>query len=500
MPFALAEVTLLALAVAWDVRTIAIAAAILIVLAIVFALVIRSAVRRKLPPQLPSKEARLEQRPEAPIGEALPPVEVALPAERLARRDRARDDVTAAEAALAAAEARAAADPRARADVERRGPEVADAQRRLDYETRKVAESEEKARREAQALALARREQAAREAREAEETRERAAQQAQRAKLAEAEAGRTLAEGLAKTRGGFVARLNALLGTGKALDEHALGELEEILFSADVGVHTATHLLESVRERLARRELADLSKVKAALREEIERILSLGTGGPASEAGHGGLPDLPPTVAPPQVVMVVGVNGTGKTTTVGKLAARLRQAGRKVILGAGDTFRAAAGEQLDVWADRAQVPIVRGKDGSDPGAVLFDTVARAKVEQIDAALCDTAGRLHTKAGLMDELKRIKRTLEKAHAGSPHEILLVVDATTGQNAIAQARQFHEALGVTGFVLTKLDGTAKGGVIIGICDELKIPVRYVGIGEKVADLKPFDPHEFVEALFS
>src|SRR5213076_3346783 len=204
------------------------------------------------------------------------------------------------------------------------------------------------------------------------------------------------------------------------------------------------------RERLARRELTDPSKVKAALREEIERILSLGTGGPASEAGHGGLPDLPPGAAPPQVVMVVGVNGTGKTTTVGKLAAKLKIAGKSVLLGAGDTFRAGAGEQLDVWADRAQVPIVRGKDQSDPGAVLFDAVTRARNEKIDVVLCDTAGRLHTKTSLMDELKGVKRTLGKAHAGAPHEVLLVVDATTGQNAIQQARQFHDALGVTGFV--------------------------------------------------
>jgi len=493
VPVALAVST--PIAVALDYRTLAIAVAILVVLALVVAFLVRARVERKKPPELPSREAR----PEARL-EELPPVEVALPAERLARRDRARDDVAAAEAALAAAEAKASEGPQARADVERRRRDLSDAQRRLDYETRKVAEAEEKARREAQAQALARREQADREAREAEEVSARAEQEAQRAKLAEAEAGRTLAEGLAKTRGGFVARLNALVGTGKALDESTLGELEEILYSADVGVHTATHLLESVRERLARRELADLSKVKAALREEIERILSLGTGGPASEAGHGGLPDLPGSVAPPQVVMVVGVNGTGKTTTIGKLASRIKQTGKSVILGAGDTFRAAAGEQLDVWADRAHVPIVRGKDGSDPGAVLFDAVARGKVEQLDVVLCDTAGRLHTKAGLMDELKRIKRTLEKAHGGAPHEILLVVDATTGQNAIAQARQFHDALGVTGFVLTKLDGTAKGGVIIGICDELKIPVRYVGIGEKISDLKPFDPHEFVEALFS
>ena len=493
MPIALAISTLLA--VAFDFRALGIAVAVLVALAIVVAFVIRARVRRRAPPELPSREAR----PEARLEEAAP-VEVVLPAERLARRDRARDDVAAAQAAVAAAEAKAAEGPQARADLERRRRNLADAQRRLDYETRKVAEAEEKARREAQAQAALRREQAEREGREAEEARARAAQEAQRAKLAEAEAGRTLAEGLAKTRSGFVARLNALLGTGKDLDEGTLAELEEILFSADVGVHTATHLLGSVRERLARRELNDLSKVKAALREEIERILSLGTGGPASQAGHGGLPDPPASAAAPQVVMVVGVNGTGKTTTVGKLAFLLEQAGRSVLLGAGDTFRAAAGEQLDVWADRARVPIVRGKDGSDPGAVLFDAVARAKVEQIDVVLCDTAGRLHTKAGLMDELKRIERTLEKAHGGAPHEVLLVVDATTGQNAIAQARQFHEALGVTGFVLTKLDGTAKGGVIIGICDELKIPVRYVGIGEKVSDLKPFDPHEFVEALFS
>jgi fused signal recognition particle receptor len=291
-----------------------------------------------------------------------------------------------------------------------------------------------------------------------------------------------------------MARLNAFVGGAGELDDAALGELEEILFSADVGVRTATALLEAVRERLKRKELGDLSKVKAALREEIERILSLGAA--PGQARHGGLPDAPP----PQVVMVVGVNGTGKTTTIGKLAAKLKASGKSVLLGAGDTFRAAAGEQLDVWADRAQVPMVRGKDGSDPGAVLFDAVTRARKEKLDVVLCDTAGRLHTKSNLMDELKRIKRTLEKAHAGAPQEVLLVVDATTGQNAIQQARQFHDALGITGFVLTKLDGTAKGGVIIGICDELKIPVRYVGVGEKVADLKAFDPHEFVEALFA
>jgi fused signal recognition particle receptor len=378
--------------------------------------------------------------------------------------------------------------------VQRYEREIADLQRKLDYEHRKTEEATEKARKLAEAVAREEAEARARAEEQARAEETRRAEEAARQKFVEQETGRTLSEGLARTRGGFMARLNALLGASRELDEAALGELEEILFSADVGVRTATALLESVRERLKRKELSDLSKVKAALREEIERILSLGAA--HGQAGHGGLPDAPP----PQVVMVVGVNGTGKTTTIGKLAAKLKGAGKSVLLGAGDTFRAAAGEQLDVWAERAQVPMVRGKDGSDPGAVLFDAVTRARNEKIDVVLCDTAGRLHTKANLMEELKRIRRTLEKAHAGAPHEVLLVVDATTGQNAIQQARQFHDALGVTGFVLTKLDGTAKGGVIIGICDELKIPVRYVGVGEKVADLKPFDPHEFVEALFA
>jgi fused signal recognition particle receptor len=481
------------LALAFDTQTILIAVALLVLAALLVALFARAAVRRKEkkpPSELPAR--KLEQRVEAP-----PPPAVSLPPERLAREQRAQADLEAAQRALAQAETRLALDPAARTEVERRRREVSDAQRKLEYERRKVSEAEEKARRDAEAAARAQAEAAARAAEEARLAAERAAQEEARRKLAEAEAGRTLAEGLAKTRGGFMARLNALVGAAKELDETTLSELEEILFSADVGVRTATRLLESVRERLKRRELSDVSRVKATLREEIERILSLGVS--SGESGHGGLPDLRAGVPPPQVVMVVGVNGTGKTTTIGKLAARLRQAGKSVILGAGDTFRAAAGEQLDAWADRAHVPIVRGKDGSDPGAVLFDAVSRAKTEGAQVVLCDTAGRLHTKANLMDELKRLRRTLEKAQPGAPHEVLLVVDATTGQNAIAQARQFHEALGVSGFVLTKLDGTAKGGVIIGICDELKIPVRYVGVGEKLADLKPFDAHEFVEALF-
>jgi fused signal recognition particle receptor len=451
-----------------------------------------SARKKAAPKELPT--AAPKEKPELPKIEVAP---VAPPAERLVRESKAREELQSLEESLAAAREALEKDPQssaAQAEVKRYERETADARRKLDYEHRKTAEAQEKAQRIAESAA---REEAearlhAEEAARAEEAKRQEAEARQRA--AAAEAGRTLAEGLAKTRGGFMARLNALIGAGRELDEAALGELEEILFSADVGVRTATSLLESVRERLKRKELGDLSKVKAALREEIERILSTAAG------PHGGLPDLPQSSAPPQVVMVVGVNGTGKTTTIGKLAAGLKRSNKSVILGAGDTFRAAAGEQLDVWADRAQVPIVRGKDGGDPGAVLFDAVARGKAEKTDVVLCDTAGRLHTKASLMDELVRVKRTLSRAQAGAPHEVLLVVDATTGQNAIQQARLFHEALGVTGFVLTKLDGTAKGGVIIGICDELKIPVRYVGIGEKVVDLKPFDAHEFVQALFA
>jgi fused signal recognition particle receptor len=472
----------------------ALIAAALVAAVIAFAVLSRKGKRKPAPPP--------EQLPPAATLEKLelPKIEVpavAAPEARVAREQKARAGLEALEESLRAAREALAKDPQsaaAQAEAKRYERDAADARRKLDYEQRKTTEAQEKAQRSAEAAA---REEA--EARQRQDEAERAQEQKRaemeaRRKAAQAESGRTLAEGLAKTRGGFMARLNALLGTGKDLDEAALGELEEILFSADVGVRTATALLESVRERLKRKELGDLGKVKAALREEIERILSQTSG------AHGGLPELAAGVAAPQVVMVVGVNGVGKTTTIGKLAAKLKDSGKSVIMGAGDTFRAAAGEQLDVWAERAQVPIVRGKDQSDPGAVLFDAVARGKNEKLDVVLCDTAGRLHTKTNLMEELVRVKRTLSRAHAGAPQEVLLVVDATNGQNAIQQAKMFHESLGVTGFVLTKLDGTAKGGVIIGICDELKIPVRYIGVGEKVADLKPFDPHEFVAALFA
>jgi fused signal recognition particle receptor len=369
--------------------------------------------------------------------------------------------------------------------------EAEDARKREAYRAKKEAERlerERKAREREEAEARARAEAEERAHLEAEARR---SAEAEARRKAEAEAGRTLAAGLEKTRSGFMARLNALFSGGKLVDDAVLADLEEVLFTADIGVRTATRLLEAARERVRRKELSDPDRLKAVLREEIAEILAL----------DGAVKGAPIEIgaARPWVVMVVGVNGSGKTTTVGKLASKLRLAGHSVLLGAGDTFRAAAGEQLEIWAERVGAPIVRAKEGADPAAVCFEAAQRGVQTGADVVLCDTAGRLHTKTPLMEELKKVKRVLGKAAEGAPHEVLLVLDATNGQNAIAQARQFHEALGVTGIALTKLDGTAKGGVIIGICDELAIPVRWVGVGETVADLRPFSPREFVEALF-
>jgi fused signal recognition particle receptor len=376
--------------------------------------------------------------------------------------------------------------------------EERDARRKEAYRRKKEEERQERERRrlEKEEEAERAREEEARRAREAEEARRREEEERQR--RVEAEAGRTLAAGLEKTRGGFMSRLNALFTGGRPVDERVLAELEEVLFTADIGVRTATRLLEGARERVARKELSDPARLRAVLREDVERILAVNAGA-GGAAGPGAAAGLTVGAQRPFVVMVVGVNGSGKTTTVGKLAAQVKGGGHSVLLGAGDTFRAAAGEQLEIWADRVGAPIVRGKEGGDPASVCFEAVKKAADERIDVVLCDTAGRLHTKTPLMEELKKVKRVMAKAAEGAPHEVLLVLDATNGQNAIAQARQFHESLGVTGIVLTKLDGTAKGGVVIGICDELKLPVRYVGVGEKVPDLRPFSPHEFVEALF-
>ncbi|HVY40276.1 MAG TPA: signal recognition particle-docking protein FtsY [Polyangia bacterium] len=297
-----------------------------------------------------------------------------------------------------------------------------------------------------------------------------------------------LAPGLARTRSGFVARLGAVFTGRKQIDPAVVDEIEKVLLTADIGVKTSQKLLEEIRSSLSRSELKDPDAVWAFLRQRSTEMLSL----PAPEVDFGS--------AKPFVLLVIGVNGSGKTTTIGKLAARLAGQGKKVLMAAGDTFRAAAAEQLEVWAGRTGAAIVRGKEGADPSSVIFDGIKRAATEGFDVAIADTAGRLHTKTDLMQELQKVRRVLGKATPGAPHETWLVIDSTSGQNAIAQAQIFTEAMAVSGIVLTKLDGTAKGGVILGIADQLKIPVRYVGIGESVEDLRPFDPTEFVEALFA
>jgi fused signal recognition particle receptor len=295
-----------------------------------------------------------------------------------------------------------------------------------------------------------------------------------------------LKKGLASTRGGFIARLAKMLSRKQAIDPALIDQMEEVLLSADLGPKTTQKVLDRLRERMARNELANEDQVWDALRQEALSILGSGGGGIR-------------LTKKPLVVLVVGVNGVGKTTTIGKLASRYKQDGKKVVLAAGDTFRAAAVLQLDVWGRRVGCPVVKGKDSADPGSVIFDAIKRAQADGADVVLADTAGRLHTKVPLMDELKKLGRTVEKALDRPADEVLLVLDATNGQNAIQQAQTFKEALGVTGIVLTKLDGTAKGGVVLGIVDEHGLPVRYVGIGERVEDLREFDAASFVQALF-
>jgi fused signal recognition particle receptor len=295
-----------------------------------------------------------------------------------------------------------------------------------------------------------------------------------------------LRKGLALARGGFIAKLSALFQGKKEIDPAILEQVEEVMLSSDVGPKTTHAILERLRESLAKNELRDSDAVWEALRAEALRILSIG-GGAIRTSGK------------PTVVLMVGVNGVGKTTTIGKLATRYNAAGKKVMLGAGDTFRAAAVQQLEVWGKRVGAEVVRGKEGADPGAVAFDATTKAKEGGADLLFIDTAGRLHTKLPLMDEIKKVRKTIAKALDGAPHETLLVIDATTGQNALQQATLFKEALDLTGVVLTKLDGTAKGGIVLGVCDELGLPVRYVGLGERAEDLREFHADEFVEALF-
>ena len=295
-----------------------------------------------------------------------------------------------------------------------------------------------------------------------------------------------LKNGLAKTRKQFVGTLDNLFYGDKEIDEEFLEELEEILLTSDLGVKTSYRLFSQIEEKVTHKELENPAHLRDFLQNEIGTILK------RSEAPW-------EIDNKPYVIMTIGVNGVGKTTTIGKLASIFTKQKKKVVLGAADTFRAAAVEQLTVWSERAKVPIIKQNMGADPAAVAFDTVQSAIKREADVVIIDTAGRLHTKVNLMDELKKIQRVLGKALPGAPHEVLLVLDANTGQNAISQAQMFHQEIGVTGLVMTKLDGTAKGGVIVGVCDELKVPVRYIGIGESIADLRAFDSSDFVNALF-
>jgi fused signal recognition particle receptor len=299
----------------------------------------------------------------------------------------------------------------------------------------------------------------------------------------------SLRRGLARSREdeGFFGRLKNLFSGRAEIDAGIASSIEEVLVSSDVGVKTTATILERVRDALGKGEHVDSSRVWEVLREEARRILEVGGKARALELR-----------AKPTVVLFVGVNGAGKTTTIGKLATKLKDEGHKCVLAAGDTFRAAAVQQLTVWGSRIGCEVVRGKDGADPGSVVFEAIQRAQAIGADVVLADTAGRLHTKTNLMTEMQKIARTAGKALDGAPHEVLLVIDATNGQNALAQAAEFKAALELTGIVLTKLDGTAKGGVVLGISDELNLPVRFVGLGERPDDLHEFSPGEFVEAL--
>ena len=305
--------------------------------------------------------------------------------------------------------------------------------------------------------------------------------------IVRAHARAELKSGLAKTRGGFVSRLGKLFAGKAKIDQSLLDQIEEVLFTADIGVKTSQKLIEALRNELTSKEATDAEAVWAFLKQESARLL------------HVDAQPIDLARAKPFVMLMIGVNGVGKTTTIGKLAAQYVAQGKKVLLAAGDTFRAAATEQLEVWGQRTGCPVIKGKEGGDPSSVIFDAVRRGAMDGFDVVICDTAGRLHTKTNLMEELQKVRRVCDKASPGSPHQTFLVLDATNGQNAIAQAQMFKQAMDVTGIILTKLDGTAKGGVILGICDELKLPVRFIGIGERVEDLRPFDPLEFVEALY-
>jgi len=295
-----------------------------------------------------------------------------------------------------------------------------------------------------------------------------------------------LRRGVEKTRAGLVSRLEEVLAVGKQIDADLLEELETTLLAADLGVRTTTEILELARQKADRHLINDAQELKQLIQQHLLEVLQA-TEKPA-----------PVVTEPPAVVLVVGVNGSGKTTTIGKLAQRYRAEGASVLLCAADTFRAAAIEQLEIWGHRTGVEVIRQKPGADPSAVLFDALQAARARQVDCVIVDTAGRLHTKSNLMAELEKMRRIAGRVVPGAPHEVLLVMDATTGQNGLEQARRFTEACGVTGIVLTKLDGTAKGGIVVAIARELGTPIRFVGVGEQVDDLLPFDGQKFLSSI--
>ncbi|MGN1352189.1 MAG: signal recognition particle-docking protein FtsY [Clostridia bacterium] len=294
-----------------------------------------------------------------------------------------------------------------------------------------------------------------------------------------------LKEGLGKTRNNFNDKINDVFSSFRKVDEDLLEELEEILIMSDIGFETANNIITKLRERIKKEKISDAEEIKKALKEEMKAILDKTDNSLKLETK-------------PSVVLVVGVNGVGKTTSIGKIANKFRKEGKKVILAAADTFRAAAVEQLEIWANRANVDIVKKEEGADPASVVFDAIKKTREENADILICDTAGRLHNKKYLMDELLKIKKVIDKELPGSSKEILLVLDATTGQNAIEQVKAFKEVADITGLVLTKLDGTAKGGVVLGIVNENKIPVKFVGVGEKIDDMEVFNSEDFINAI--
>ena len=299
-----------------------------------------------------------------------------------------------------------------------------------------------------------------------------------------------LSQRLSRTRESFTSRIDELFLGKKEIDGDLFDELEEILVTADLGIATTQELLEEARKQVKRDNLSDPRALKEVIKEQLKEFIG----------GHDQSAELQLPETGPLVIMVVGVNGVGKTTTIGKIARKFVQSGQSVLLVAADTFRAAATSQLKIWGERNEVRVIAQQEGADPSAVVYDAMAVATSKDYDVVLVDTAGRLHTKVNLMEELKKIKRVMNKQLEGAPHEILLVIDATTGQNGISQARLFNEAVGVTGIALTKLDGTAKGGIVANITRELGLPIRFIGVGEQLEDLRDFDGDEFVEALFA